>query len=583
MKQRVVALLVAASLLALVSSAKDCSLGGLAGESMFWSRLGFSPDPCRRGEGGKPVVDATLTPEMAARHRMMQDAGVRVHTSVLFSGWVGPDAYDYSYTDATLRHLFTAVPEAKYLPRVKLNPPMDWIKAHPEEVFVYPDGPTDPEAVRALVGSPDQARDGGGYVVDRSAPGGASVRRPAKIGLQSFASERWLGDADEALRRLIAHLRASPYADRIVGLHVAWGACGETCMWGRDERRYGDKSRVFARAFRAWGGTGPVDAENEAFKRFVDHLNVSIANRLGGTVKALMGRDFPVGIFYGYMLECHNAAYTGWLGYEDLLKSPNVDFWAGPISYFDRGAGRPGGWLAPAASVNRHKQWVDEIDVRTFRSDPKSGFGRCATAAATKAVLAREMCKSLSTDSLYWWMDLGYGWYDGPEMAAIVRELEAVARSVRARRHASRADVLYVVDEDAMRRAPMDGARFNRRRVSLRAMFHSGMLIDIYRAADLADLPLDRYKAIVSFDAADARFPARTYVPDEARPLPDVAAWRRLFDAAGCRAYAAAPAAVYGDNRFYAVFPADNPEKFSIFVHAEGEDGTSAAPAARIP
>lgn len=552
---RVILSLVAGSLVS-VALAKDCSLGGLAGESMFWSRLGFFPDPVRLDAQGRPIVDDTLTPEMAARHRMMQNAGVKVHTSVLFSGWIGPGRYDYTYTDATLKHLFDAVPEAKYLPRVKLNPPFEWLRANPAEVFVYPGGSVDPEKVCALIGSPEQSPDGGGYV------GG----RPAKIGLQSFASARWLADADEALRRLVAHLRASPYADRIVGLHVAWGACGETCMWGRCEQTYGDKSLVFERAFRAWGGKGPVDAENYDFKRFTDHLNVTIANRFGKTIKGFMGRDFPVGIFYGYMLECHNAAYTGWLGYDELLASPYVDFWAGPVSYNDRGVGRPGGWLAPAKSINLKKTWVDEIDVRTFKADPKWGFERCATASATKAVMAREMCKSLSTDSLYWWMDLGYGWYDGPEMEQAVRELESVARKIRTRRHESRADVLYVVDEDAMRRAPMDKARFNKERASLRAMFHSGMLIDICRASDLAVLPLAQYKAVVTFCPADARYPARTHAFDAKDPLPDTAAWRGLFAAAGCKAYAEAPAAVYGDNRFVAVFPAKTPEAYSITV-----------------
>ena len=54
------------------ATVKDCSLGALAGESMFWSRLGFFPDPIRLDAQGCPVVGDTLTPETAARHRMMQ-------------------------------------------------------------------------------------------------------------------------------------------------------------------------------------------------------------------------------------------------------------------------------------------------------------------------------------------------------------------------------------------------------------------------------------------------------------------------------------------------------------------------------
>ena len=38
------------------------------------------------------------------------------------------------------------------IPRIKLDPPYDWLKNHPEEVFVYYGGPRTAEEISAMVG-----------------------------------------------------------------------------------------------------------------------------------------------------------------------------------------------------------------------------------------------------------------------------------------------------------------------------------------------------------------------------------------------------------------------------------------------
>jgi len=45
------------------------------------------------------------------------------------------------------------VPDALYIPRVKLNAPVEWQKKHPEELFVYWGGNNDPEYIRPRVGT----------------------------------------------------------------------------------------------------------------------------------------------------------------------------------------------------------------------------------------------------------------------------------------------------------------------------------------------------------------------------------------------------------------------------------------------
>ncbi len=416
----------------------------LANNSIFWSRLGFESDPPRYGGDGKLVEFGGDYERFAQYHRDMYEQGVKLQTGILFSGWVGPDKYDYTLTDCTRDALFAVLPEdACYIPRVKLNAPVEWSKIHPEELLVYYGGNSDPEYIRLRVGSLEH--DLLGY----EAPNGYYMgkdKRPNVNGFfsnQSFASEVWKKDAAKALVNLMRHVAATPYGKRIIGWHIAYGTSGETCMWGCFGREYGDYSRVFHHAFVSWGirryGSqeklpeewGTLDmpypamrkrvySSVEAFMRkrpcdvivrdldiYVSELNSSLAEFFCRTVKE-ESPDALTGIFYGYILHSYNSAYTGWLGFDRVLNSPYIDFMAAPASYYRRDAGESGGFIVPAQSIGLKKIWVDELDIRTYLSnDVNPGVPK----EFTEAVFSRELAKNLSADAGYWWMDLGGGWF----------------------------------------------------------------------------------------------------------------------------------------------------------------------------
>jgi len=80
------------------------------------------------------------------------------------------------------------------------------------------------------------------------------------------------------------------------------------------------------------------------------------------------------------------AAYTGWLGYDRVLSSPDIDFIAAPKSYYRNGPNEPGGILGIAQSFNRKKLWMDEIDNHTHLVPGSS----CKSFEDTRKVLWRE-------------------------------------------------------------------------------------------------------------------------------------------------------------------------------------------------
>ena len=132
------------------------TLQELKSTPLFWSRLGFGYDPPMKDENGKPLLLFNNFEELQRYHADFQKAGITTHTSILHSGWMDIDTYDYSLTDRTLDALFSVSDDIFYIPRIKLNSPITWCKAYPEEVFCYHESPRTKEEIRAIVGTLSQ-------------------------------------------------------------------------------------------------------------------------------------------------------------------------------------------------------------------------------------------------------------------------------------------------------------------------------------------------------------------------------------------------------------------------------------------
>ena len=515
----------------------DALLALLKDNSVFWSKLGFCYDPPRFGADGKPIVFFEDFAGMAKYHRDFYEAGIKLHTSILFTGWVGVDKYDYELTDRVLDTIFSCGGELLYIPRVKLNAPLEWARANPEELCVYFNGPRDAEEVRALVGtgkhdllgyqSPRGYYTAGGWQDDRPNVGGL-------ISNQSFSSEKWLADAGEALRRLVRHVEDGPYGDRVCAYHVAYGASGESCLWGRcDVHDAGDYGVANRRAFFDWGmrkhgslaklretwnnpsltranaeppppsrregdiadmrdlmrGT-PEDRICVDYDLFMADANMDALERFGSIVKAET-RGKPVGAFYGYFLGVARSAYTGYLGIERFLDSPCLDFIAAPKM-------EGGGEMGPAQSINRRKLWMDELDNRTHIAKGVGLEHKSSSLEETICTMWREFAKNLAHRSGFWWMDLGGGWYDDPELLREIGRIEGTAKKLRRQRAESLSDVLLVADEDAFFHSKVHYALHKRLFVdTIQEAQRCGALLDTYRFRDLETLDLARYKLVV--------------------------------------------------------------------------------------
>ena len=537
----------------------------LRNNPFFWSRLGFCYDPPITDENGNPIIFSRNYDKYIKFHKDFENSGIKYHTTILHSGWVGDKKYDYSLTDETLEALLKDNPNIMYMPRVKLNVPVDWCRNHPEDVFVYEKYKNlSAEEIASLVGTADHDWFGfncaNGYAVN-GGDGGFKDTRPNlgnKIGLQSFSSPKWIEDASAALANLIKHIVKGPYAKQIIGYHVAYGQCGETCLWGgwrdQNELSRGDFGKTNTKMFvkfgldkygsekellKKWGFDsldsieGPSlkqrdlpksslrelfydDAHNlicRDYNEFSSRANAKACESFCRVVKDKTDGEAAAGIFYGYIY-MPQSAYMSHCDIDYVLNSPYIDFLASPKAYFRTLAGDPGGEQGPSYSINKKKIWLDEIDNWTHLDRRE---GRAENFFQTRTLILREGIKNLSSDQGFWWMDLGEGWYDMPEIMDLIKGLSAAQKKILIKKHKSAAEILIVVDENSIKSMSASygltgGLMYNlQSEVKL-----CGAPVDTLRLSDLYSADLSRYKMIVFANAFSVDGKLRKILKDNA-------------------------------------------------------------------
>ena len=362
------------------------------------------------------------------------------------TAWKAPGVYDFSQLDQRALLVLEANPKAFIFPRLDLHAPRWWSDRHPDDVVRLDPGDGKPVPFIHQGGLP--------------AP--------------SWASEDWRRDTVEGLRRLIEHVESSPYADRIIGYHLASGTTEEWMMWGANENQWVDYSPVNTRRFRGWlrekyrtdaglraawgepaasldSAAVPPRARREAaglgslhdpsreqavidYSLYSSDLTADTIAFFARAVKEITRGEKVVGCFYGYLLQLcgeQRQENAGHLALGRLLSSPDVDFVASPTSYAFRQVGGEGTshFMSLLGSVKLHgKLWFNENDVRTSISGGQVGeWGRPADLAGDLLQEDKELANALVNGAAQWWFDVGGNRYGHPELLSRIEALGSAA------------------------------------------------------------------------------------------------------------------------------------------------------------
>jgi len=458
-------------------------------------------------------------------HREMADTGIKIYTD-WFGASVAGDlghkedgSYDYSHYDKYFETVLSSVPDAYFLPHIGVVAPYWWQKAHPEECCLYSNG---------------------------------------RRGPSSLASKRWKQDMGEDLKRLMAHLRSAPYADRIIGYIFYAGYTAEWQNWATWKAYSDDYSDPAIRAFRAWLESkyetpdalsiawndpdvtfenaeaptherrydeGPL-VRDPALERptidFSQFMSAMVADAIidfAGVTKEACDGEQIVGTYYGYMA-AHGARQPvcGHNALAAVLDCPDIDFLMSPPMYNHREAGGTSTFMTATESVNMHgKLWLDESDLRTYLTDPGSGYGRTDTPDRSVAAHWREFANVLTRKAGVSWFDMTGGWFsDRPMWDAFARQMQVVPDAF-AQREPFAADVALFVDERSVAYYRHQNLYRNMVGDTIAHMPKAGVTWDFYLLSDLTHEALPDYKLYVLLNAVDLTEDTRSALRAKAR------------------------------------------------------------------
>ena len=454
-------------------------------------------------------------------HREVKDTGMH-----LYADWFGtenagdlgctaPDRYDYSVYDKYFASILAADPDAFFLPHIEVTAPTWWQKAHPEELCKFSDGRKGPSSLFSLL---------------------------------------WRQEMGDDLRKLIAHLRQAPYADRIIGYTLFAGYTGEWQMWGTWEAVRDDYSAPATRAFRefltvrygtdaalqkSWNdpqvtlatAVVPTEAQRSpkvtaalrdpaTEQRCIDWYEFS-SNMVADTLlhfakvtrEATNGESL-VGTYYGY-LSAHGWRQTdsGHCAATRVFDSPYIDFLQGPPNYGFRKAGETSTFMSPMDSLRmRGKLWINEADNRTFLTRKDAGHSRSDTLADTIGVFYRELAQVLTKHAAVSYYDMAGGWYSHPDLLRCVGKANELSTQSLTGRSPFVPEMCLLVDPNSfyyMRTTDVVGHLAGE---NLFAAPQSGVPFDYCLLSDMGQPWFPDYKLYVFLNAVSLDAKARAMV-----------------------------------------------------------------------
>jgi len=350
---------------------------------------------------------------------LVTNAGRHVH-NVTWPTWQDDGSFDFRQLDEYAALALSANADANLLIRVSLSLPPKWFRQHPDS--------------RAIVRHGDQE-------VTWEETGGLAP---------TFVSEAWRKQQAENLRKLIAYVKAQPWADRVVGFVLMGGVTEEWFAWGSNDRQASDYSPEQQAAFRRWcerrgleGGELPSPEERlfrgadffpdtvagrraAAYQQFINETTTETVNFFIDETKGAAPQTL-IGAFFGYVMQLAGEprqSFSGQLLQRELLDNPHLDFLAGvPLHNFrtvpDALAAAFVSQGGATGSVQlAGKSYVDENDLFSWlhgghwhtlfnKADPRAG-----AITMHRRILADDVVNGISR----YWYSLLSSWHDDEEL-----------------------------------------------------------------------------------------------------------------------------------------------------------------------
>lgn len=457
-------------------------------------------------------------------------AGINIyHTDVIID--LPGGKVDLSRAESQISGIINYNPDAFFFFRVQFRARKEFALKYPDDVVVFNDGSkahyTRPQV--ALLGD-------------------ASIPR------YSFASYNWEREAAGGLINLAKILSTWKYSNKIIGVIIGAGACGQWLWWSDfDQSEYCiDFSPAMQRRFveylkekykdeetlqKAWGdkkvtfSTVSIPSKEERGIDIPDSLNekphqfeggfgyfrnpgygknqkvidyyICMSRELGRriiylcrTFKQATGNRLLTGVFYSpiSILGFHTEGQSY---YREVMDSEWVDFWANPWAYQGRYEGENLFINAPVSSLHlRNKIYITECDIRTSDTGSRN-FGAPLNEWGDLMNIRKNLIRLVTYGSYGYWFEMRFGWFENEKIFQGFKEASDISKLVLSLDRTRNAEIAVVYDIESVFYASEWLNYITLIRQTIQEMGYIGADYDMFTTDDISSPVMSKYKLFI--------------------------------------------------------------------------------------
>lgn len=360
-----------------------------------------------------------------------------------------------------------------------------------------------------------------------------TVVDPSGENREMLFSDAFRAEADKMLKALINHIKNQPYAENIIGYHLADGCTEEWFHYCRDGGVCENAKKYFFRFLDEKYSEEDLPRElpnmenlkvageiqDKLLIRYLEFCNTSVADSIvhfAKTVKEATNFEQTVGTFYGYINEVCNPL-CGDVALHHIIDCPYIDFFCSPNSYVNtRALGIDWGDMMPFSSLKEHnKLYFSECDIRTSLTDYINNCRPGAdknnkyygdiymgpkTIEGSVSAMRKAYAHQITRGNSLWWFDMWGGWYDNPRYMLEAKRCKRLFEKHNYTQYSYKSEIAVFVDGKLYQYNGMSHQSFWAQNSIRNSLGNSGLSYDFYLLDDFKARYKD-YKGII-FPAA---------------------------------------------------------------------------------
>ncbi|MBD8946672.1 MAG: hypothetical protein EGR97_05080 [Clostridiales bacterium] len=337
------------------------------------------------------------------------------------------------------------------------------------------------------------------------------------------ADGEWRDLAGKYIQAAINHIEKK-YGEKVFGYFLLGGT---TTEWF-SEYTYEYPSKLTEREFKKWTGIEnrliPNYDERETdkdvvflgedlYKNLIDYRKFEAWQRTDtieyfvNKAQEILKHKKLLGLYYGYIFELENQRLwdTGYLNYERIFISKDIDMISSPMSYSYRAQDDSSEGMVADATLSLHDKidFLEHDQTTCILPDEFEGKrfvhpNKAETIEEDINLLRRDFMLAFGNGIAMWWFDMLGGWWYDDRFMEEIKKMILISNTLSDKEYKPLSEVAVIVDPESMyyvnKNSGINNMALSEQR---RELSYLGVPYDLYSTCDLKNIDIEKYKVYI--------------------------------------------------------------------------------------